>query len=162
VASVSPSENIAGARQSVMSGIQTLIEQPNEPGADKAKELARNVQTELRRLGCYRSTVDGDWGKGSVRALSDYYRNTRQAVASTDPSVELLSDLFLRSGRICKQPVIVKKVKAATIASEDDGDGGSRTGKAGGGKKGGGKRPVARPAAPPPDISGGIGIGGVF
>jgi len=159
VASVSSSENIAGARESVMSGIQTLIDSPDQAGADKAKELARNVQTELRRVGCYRQTVDGDWGKGSIRALSDYYRNTKQAIASTDPSVELLSDLFLRSGRICKQPVPVKKVKAATVASSgDDGDG-SGAGKAGGKKA---RRPVARPAAPPPDISGGIGIGGVF
>ena len=31
--------------------------------------------------------------------------------AGTEPSVELLGDLFLRSGRICKQPVVVKKVQ---------------------------------------------------
>lgn len=159
VASIS-SENMEGARESAMSGIQALIGSPDQAGQDKATELARNVQTELRRLGCYRQAVDGDWGKGSIRALGDYYRNTKQAIASTDPSVELLSDLFLRSGRICKQPVPVKKVKAATMASSGEDDGAGPTGKAGGKK---GRRPAAsRPAAPPPDISGGIGIGGVF
>jgi Caspase domain len=156
VASLANTESLAGAKQSVVSGIETLIGTPNEPGKDKAAELARNIQTELRRLGCYRQTVDGDWGKGSVKALGDYYRNTGQKVASADPTVDLLSELFLRSGRICKQPVIVKKV--VTAASDDSGDS-SATGKAGGKK---GKKASTRPAAPPPDISGGIGIGGVF
>ena len=125
VASLSPPESLEGARQSAVSGIETLIvgTSANEPGEDKATELARSIQTELRRLGCYRTAVDGDWGKGSIRALTDYYRNTKQNVASTEPTVGLLGDLFLRSGRICKQPVIVKKVKAkasANVASDDD------------------------------------------
>lgn len=165
VASISVSED--AARQSVVTGIEQLIvtksvENPNE---DKATDLARSIQTELRRLGCYRQTVDGDWGKGSVRALADYYRNTKQAVASTDPTAELLGDLFLRSGRICKQPVVVKKAPKVAMGiddgSDDSGSGKSATSK---GKKQGSKksRPAARPAAPPPDISGGIGIGGVF
>jgi hypothetical protein len=165
VASVSPSEDLAGARQSVASRIETLIDtSPNEPDESRAVDLARNIQTELRRLGCYRMTVDGDWGSGSIRALTDYYRNTKQPSASTVPTVDLLSELFLRSGRICKQPVIVKKVKASTVASSNsDGGGGGGSTKAGGSKKGG-KRSSSggRPAAPPPDISGGIGIGGVF
>jgi hypothetical protein len=163
VASVASSESIEGAKQSVASGIETLIGSPNEAEKDKAGELARNVQTELRRLGCYRQTVDGDWGTGSVRALADYYRNTKQQVASTEPTVDLLSELFLRSGRTCKQPVIVKKV--ATAASGGGGSAagkGSGSDKAGGGKKGAKRSGGTRPAAPPPDISGGIGIGGVF
>ena len=132
----------------------------SEPGEDKATELARSIQTELRRLGCYRTAVDGDWGKGSVRALTDYYKNTKQNIASTEPTVGLLGDLFLRSGRICKQPVIVKKApvkSSAKVASDDD----SPRQKSGG-KKAGKRAGTSRPAAPPPDISGGIGIGGVF
>jgi hypothetical protein len=100
-----------------------------------------------------------------VRALTDYYRNTKQNIAATDPTVGLLGDLFLRSGRICKQPVIVKKVKSsATVASDDESSGSSRSsgGKAGGKKSGKRSGGTGRPAAPPPDISGGIGIGGVF
>ena len=48
-------------------------------------------------------------GKGSQRALGDYYRNTKQSTATTDQASQLLGDLFLRSGRICKQPVIVRR-----------------------------------------------------
>lgn len=158
VASLSP-EMMEGARQTVVSGLETLIVGSNggETPEQKTGDLARSIQTELRRLGCYRMEVDGDWGKGSERALGDFYRNTKQVNATSEPTVELLGDLFLRSGRICKQPVIVKKVKVATTQRAGDSDG---PGRAQGGKKL--RRQQSRPAAPPPDISGGIGIGGVF
>lgn len=163
--------SLQGARDTVVSGLETLIvgSSANETSGEKATDLARSIQTELRRLGCYRQDVDGDWGKGSQRALSDYYRNTKQSSATTDPSVQLLGDLFLRSGRICKQPVIVKKVKVATTAGSNPA---GRTNKASAANRKaastkparaqGGKKVSRRPAAPPPDISGGIGIGGVF
>ncbi|MEZ5805115.1 MAG: caspase family protein [Rhizobiaceae bacterium] len=154
-----------GDRRSVVSGLETLIvgADPNETDKQKAEDLARKVQTELRRLGCYRMEVDGDWGPGSSRALNDYYRNTKQQVASAGPTVELLGDLFLQSGRICKAPVIVKKVKQTNVASDADSrSGASKAGK--GAKQRSTKKSSGgtRPAAPPPDISGGIGIGGVF
>ncbi len=102
--------------------------------------------------------IDGDWGKGSTSALANYFKNTKQVASTTGPTVELLGDLFLRSGRICKQPVVVKKV-AAKIAS----DAGPVRNKAASGRKTVKRsEPARRPAAPPPDISGGIGIGGVF
>lgn len=154
--------SLEAARETAVSGIETLIVGgPDESDAAKATELAKSIQTELRRLGCYRQSVDGDWGKGSVRALGEYYRNTKQAVASTDPTAELLGDLFLRSGRICKEPVVVKKVKA--VASNDGVSAKStKASSSAKGRKQSKGSTAARPAAPPPDISGGIGIGGVF
>jgi Caspase domain len=160
VASLSAGQSLEGARQSVVSGLETLIvgTSASEAEADKTKELARSVQTELRRLGCYRMAIDGDWGKGSASALANYFKNTKQVASTTGPTVELLGDLFLRSGRICKQPVVVKKV-TAKIAS----DTGPARNKAASGRKTFKRSESARrPAAPPPDISGGIGIGGVF
>ena len=67
-----------------------------------------------------RSTATG--ARAPIRALTDYYRNTKQNIASTEPTVGLLGDLFLRSGRICKQPVIVKKAvkSSAKVASDDE------------------------------------------
>jgi hypothetical protein len=157
--------SLSGTRDSVVSGLETLIvgTTPGETDEEKSKELARSVQTELRRLGCYRLEVDGDWGGGSSRALADYYRNTRQQIASTEPTVELLGDLFLQSGRICKAPVMVKKVKQTNMASDTDRKASGKTGGKGT-KQRSTKRSStgSRPAAPPPDISGGIGIGGVF
>ena len=157
-------KGLEGARKSVVSGLETLIvgTSAGETEEAKATDLARGIQTELRRLGCYRMTVDGDWGKGSIRALTDYYRNTKQVAATTDPTVELLGDLFLRSGRICKQPVIVKKVNKPARVASDEGRGRVSGSAATGGKAARRSQPARRPAAPPPDISGGIGIGGVF
>jgi hypothetical protein len=156
-ASLSAAQSLEGARQSVVSGLETLIVGTSASEVDNAKasELARSVQTELRRLGCYRMAIDGDWGKGSVRALKDYYKNINQTLPGVEPTVELLGDLFLRSGRICKQPVVVP----AKVASDA---GPARTSAAAGRKARSRSDPPVRPAAPPPDISGGIGIGGIF
>ncbi|RWH69534.1 MAG: caspase family protein [Mesorhizobium sp.] len=152
--------SLEGAKQSIVSGLEALIvgTSATETDSQKATDLARSIQTELRRLGCYRMTVDGSWGKGSVRALTNYYKNTARTASATEPTVELLSDLFLHSGRVCKDPVVVRKIKPAKVASE-----------AAPARKGAGNRKAARsqqqssrPVAPPPDISGGIGIGGVF
>lgn len=156
--SLSPALTVEGARESVVSGLETLIvgSASAKQGDGPRIDLARSVQTELARLGCYRMEVDGDWGKGSVRALKDYYRSSHQADATLDPNVDLLGELFLRSGRVCKAPV---KVKPAVTAQATE----SRpvaTRKTGGRRTSGGV--VQRPAPAPPDISAGIGIGGVF
>lgn len=151
--------SLDAARQSVASDLGTLIvgSIPSQDEGEKQQELARTVQTELRRLGCYRMAVDGDWGKGSARALGDYFRNTSQEATAQGPTVELLSELFLRSGRICKAPVIVKRTAQNVGADRGRGEPTSRRSGSSGRKSGG-----SRPAAPPPDISGGIGIGGIF
>ncbi|CAH2401371.1 caspase family protein [Mesorhizobium ventifaucium] len=152
--------SLEGARQSIVSGLEALIvgTSATETDSKKATDLARSIQTELRRLGCYRMTVDGSWGKGSVRALTNYYKNTARTASATEPTVELLSDLFLHSGRVCKDPVVVRKIKPAKVASEA-----APARKAAGSRKAArSQQQSSRPAAPPPDISGGIGIGGVF
>jgi hypothetical protein len=150
-----------------------MLGEKEESGTDRQRtfDLNHRVQTELARVGCYRARIDGDWGSGSKRALADYYRRTRQDSAEQEPSVELLSDLFLRSGRICKQPVAAPKPKpvkltriATTGGSDEDGVNNKRAEKSK--AKGKGKnKSTARARAPsalPPDIGAGIGIGGVF
>ena len=66
--------------------------------------LEHRAQTELKRLGCYRQTVDGDWGPGSRKALGSYFAATRQSQADLQPTTEVLADLFLQSGRVCRGP----------------------------------------------------------
>ncbi|WP_353646907.1 caspase family protein [Mesorhizobium sp. WSM2239] len=162
VASLDASRSIEGARRSVVSDLGTLIVGASTKDGVEAQtaELARSVQTELRRLGCYRMAVDGDWGKGSVRALNNFYVNTKQVAATAEPTVELLGDLFLRSGRICKQPVVVKKPRQTNVASDDGRK--ATPGLKRNRKSRASAAPARAPAAPPPDISSGIGIGGIF
>ena len=128
--------------------------QENAPAFD----LNRRVQTELSRVGCYRQQVDGEWGPGSRRALSDYLKRTKQNEGVLEPSVELLGDLFLRSGRICRQPVAAPKT--ATLNKQSTGKKTKATTSRADRKPP--RTARSRPAAPPPDIGAGIGIGGIF
>lgn len=155
--------SLQGARESVVSDLGTLIVGSIAPENDreKEKELARNVQTELRRLGCYRMAIDGDWGRGSARALGDYFRNTGQQPTASGPTMDLLGELFLRSGRICKEPVVVRRTAQSDTVNRSTGGGQAATSRNTGGASRTESAP-SRPAAPPPDISGGIGIGGIF
>ena len=64
-------------------------------------ELARTIQSELARLGCYRMTVDGDWGKGSRTALTSYFLARKSVPTSLEPSVELVVQLQRESKVVC-------------------------------------------------------------
>ena len=150
-----------GDRKTVASDIESLLvlgksqeTQENAPAFD----LNRRVQTELSRVGCYRQQVDGEWGPGSRRALSDYLKRTKQNEGVLEPSVELLGDLFLRSGRICRQPVAAPKT--ATLNKQSTGKKTKATTSRADRKPP--RTARSRPAAPPPDIGAGIGIGGIF
>ncbi len=161
LASLSAPDSVS--RDVVRSDIETLLVlgKPQE-GGETGPTIAHRVQTELARVGCYRMAVDGDWGPGSKRALGEYLRRTKQEQASLDPTVDVLSDLFLRSGRICREPVRV--TKTATLEGGQKRQQTNRAASSGQKKA----QPPAqrsqtrRPAAPPPDIGAGIGIGGIF
>lgn len=150
----------AEPREAVRSDIETLLVlgTPSQEAGDAGPTLAHRVQTELARVGCYRMAVDGDWGPGSRRALDEYLRRTDQNQVSLDPTVDVLSDLFLRSGRICKEPVRV--TKTATLDKGRKAQ--ESTNRASGQKQKATQRAQKRPAAPPPDIGAGIGVGGIF
>ncbi|HEV2901001.1 MAG TPA: caspase family protein [Pseudaminobacter sp.] len=156
VAGLAPSDGLAVVEKDVASALSSLVTGGSDEDDAAKVDISRRVQTELARVGCYRKAIDGDWGPGSKKALSDYFQRTKQARTSLEPDVNLLSDLFLRSGRICRQPVAAPRpVKTATV---DRGDAAAK--KATAGRKARAQR--TRPAAPPPDIGAGIGIGGIF
>ncbi|NGN43434.1 caspase family protein [Mesorhizobium sp. CGMCC 1.15528] len=163
MASLAPADlekDVASALGSVVSGAdQNGSDVANQHGSD----VSRRVQAELSRLGCYRKPIDGVWGQGSQKALSDYYRQTKQANAVPEPNLDLLGDLFLRSGRVCRQPVAAPKpVKTATMDRARDGTKASRSSGRAPQREKVQRQQKARPAAPPPDIGAGIGIGGIF
>ncbi len=86
------------------------------PEAVDRRELARQLQTELQRLGCYRMAIDGDWGRGSRGALEKYLKAKNLTADSLDPSMALLNRTSLDSGRICREPVIIKR-KEVNVAA---------------------------------------------
>lgn len=63
--------------------------------------------------------LDGDCGKGSLHALSTYYKNTKRMTSATQPIVELLGKLFLHSGRAFKEPVtLLQRPRRASVACD--------------------------------------------
>jgi uncharacterized caspase-like protein len=89
------------------------IDLPEEEEALTGRTLAREVQIELQRLGCYRSSIDGLWGKGSALALVRYYGNTGTAATSLDPTMSVLRDLRIEPNVVCKVVQEIKNVKVA-------------------------------------------------
>jgi hypothetical protein len=101
------------------------IELPDETELT-GRPLARQVQIELSRLGCYRSGVDGLWGKGSALALVRYYGNKRVAANNLNPSNSLLQILrtepqvicegvVIKNQRVAKATAIIKKKNAPAV-----------------------------------------------
>lgn len=69
-------------------------------------ELARALQTELQRMGCYRSTIDGIWGGGSRNSVSRYFSALDQGQElGREPTVELFRQIILNDDVECAAPV---------------------------------------------------------
>jgi hypothetical protein len=63
----------------------------------------RAIQEQLARLGCYRSTVDGDWGPGSAKALLRYFATKKEAPDNLDPNAALLAKLSSEEKVVCQR-----------------------------------------------------------
>lgn len=65
----------------------------NEPSTRAATgyQLARDIQRELRRVGCWVSRVDGDWTESSRNAARQFVRNVNAALPIERPDMALLS-----------------------------------------------------------------------
>ncbi|MFD1881870.1 hypothetical protein [Paracoccus pacificus] len=83
-----------------------------DPAADR---LAEAVQTELARMECYDTQVDGIWGNGSRRAVTRYYAASGVASVGTEPTTQLFRALITRDDVICPpQPAVQRNPPAAT------------------------------------------------
>ncbi|MCA9877920.1 MAG: hypothetical protein KC442_09060, partial [Thermomicrobiales bacterium] len=159
VASVVPPSNVSEVKSAVTSKLESIIYENRPDGAGQPIDLVRMVQGELQRLGCYRMAIDGDWGRGSQGALRDFFRETGQVMPlELQPSVQVLSALYLQSGRVCRAPVPIVKTPSASssVATKTPASKPAAT------TKSRQRTTSNRPPPLPPDISAGIGIGGVF
>lgn len=64
-------------------------------------ELARALQTELRRVGCYHGAVDGDWGPLSQQAMSGFTSQAGVSAPTREPDGTLLHILQGYTGQAC-------------------------------------------------------------
>ncbi len=78
--------------------------------------LAKGVQGELKRVGCYQMGVDGSWGKGSRTALTSYYLAKKIVPSSLEPTVGLFDQLSAEPTVVCQARVAKSAVKTGNRA----------------------------------------------
>jgi len=75
-----------------------------QPGADRSDAriaLARDIQRELKRVGCYVGEIDGVWGSGSKRAIFTFLDRVNASLPSRDPDVIMLTLVSAQDGTVC-------------------------------------------------------------
>jgi hypothetical protein len=90
--------------------------------------LARDLQGELKRLGCLSGDVDGVWGDESKKALKNFARHAKLFIANDEPTIAVLDAASAMKARAC--PVVcgddqrvvngrcVAKVRERTVRKE--------------------------------------------
>ena len=151
-------DNVEG-RRALRDGNPELFASLLESGAfdPPAAEIARALQTELARMNCYRSAIDGDWGNLSSGAVDRYFAQAGGNAASRDAVADLFRQIILKDDLRCPTPVVAQPSRPAPQAARPTTS-----------------RPVQSqpsaprpaPAAPKPAPSGGglgdVNLGGVF
>lgn len=92
-----------------------LLEDETTP-AVATQDLAKAVQTELKRVGCYQLAADGDWGKGSKTALTSYYLAKKIVPSTLDPTEALYEQLNAEAKVVCEVRVASSAVKTGKRA----------------------------------------------
>ncbi len=70
-------------------GVPRLSSRPRD---DLSREkLARELQLELKRVGCYQGEVDGQWGAGSRRAMTAFTERVNATLPVEEPDYILLT-----------------------------------------------------------------------
>ena len=102
-------------KTAALSPVEPPVEEPGEPDEPliDQQELARSIQGDLARLGCYRMSVDGVWGPGSRNSLAQFYREKGETASSLEPSTDVLAMLQDESGTVCEAPKTPKKPQIA-------------------------------------------------
>jgi uncharacterized caspase-like protein len=74
----------------------------NAPPQPSVSELAKTVQSELRRVGCFNSEPDGKWGRTSREALSRFNAAAPAQLELDEPSTVTAGEIRAYEGRVCE------------------------------------------------------------
>jgi chemotaxis protein histidine kinase CheA len=85
----------------------TPPEQPTKPAAPSPGEIVRQLQFELRRVGCFTSDIDGEWNANSGHALELFNKQTGMNLDTKGPSRDALDAVRGKSSRVC--PLICER-----------------------------------------------------
>jgi len=126
-----PTETTPPVELAALGPAEEIETRPESPLPDPApvvdleeqrRSLAARAQTELQRLGCYRSAIDGDWGPKSARALLRYYAEQKLTPDETEPTESLINLLAGETTVVCKTtvkaaPAVAPAKKKTTTAA---------------------------------------------
>lgn len=65
------------------------------------RQLARQIQSELKRVGCYAGRLDGSWGDQSRAAMTAFIARVNASLPTREPDVILLSLIKGQTGEVC-------------------------------------------------------------
>jgi D-alanyl-D-alanine dipeptidase len=71
------------------------------PAAPDPAKLVRDLQRELRRVGCDPGAVDAQWGKLSQQALQKFAQHAAVALPMGEPTTVALDAVSARQDRVC-------------------------------------------------------------
>jgi hypothetical protein len=74
---------------------------PSAPAPPSPAELAKSVQTELRRVGCLTGDADGEWNKASRRSLELFNKSAGTRLDVKLASLDALDAIKSRTARVC-------------------------------------------------------------
>ncbi|MBE1283396.1 MAG: hypothetical protein GJ676_08780 [Rhodobacteraceae bacterium] len=91
-------------------------------------QLNRTLQAELLRMRCYRSSIDGQWGRGSRRSVTSYF-NELDGVSWPDqnPSNELFRAILINGDVVCAAAPSNRTVRTNTSTSSRSSSSSTRT-----------------------------------
>ena len=65
------------------------------------RQLARQIQSELKRVGCYSGRLDGSWGDRSRSAMANFIARVNASLPTNEPDVFLLSLIKGQTQAVC-------------------------------------------------------------
>ena len=77
------------------------VPEPAAKPALSAIEITKSVQSELRRVGCYSGSADGDWDKASRTSLEKFNRYAGAKLDIKIASLDALDVIKGKSARVC-------------------------------------------------------------
>ncbi len=107
------------ARRNLRDSSPDLFETLVQSGAFDPPEnlLPAALQTELSRMGCYTSAIDGIWGRGSRASVERYFAEISGVNAvSLEPEIPLFRQIIRQDDIVCKAPQAAP-ARATTTAS---------------------------------------------
>lgn len=83
-------------------------------------QLSWVLQTELKRMQCYTSRVDGSWGPGSRRAVGAYFAQLSDITwPDQSPTIALFRSVLIIGDVDCPLPQIAKRQQRSTKTETD-------------------------------------------